>query len=125
MSGTDSIREMLTRLKFNWPAGRIVIRMPRDDDGDDHTFFASGYLRVDYSERRPLVDGVPESHPVLDVQIDTSYGSCNIPDMIAEDDAALYVVATYDGSSWLVRIEKSLDRYLEPGGPDLSSIGGG
>lgn len=118
---SESIRAMLTRLGFNWPAGRIIIRVPPPDDD---AFFAHGRLGF-IEDKRPLVDLGTDDHPVLDVQIHTGYGSCNIPDMIAEDDAAFFVVGTYDGSSWLTRIEKKIDRYLEPDGPTLSSIGGG
>jgi hypothetical protein len=114
---------MLTKLQFNWPAGRIIIRLPPDDDGGVNTFYEDGYLD-DNNAERPLVDGITDEHRVLDVQIYTGFGSCNIPDMIAEDDAAFFVVVTYDGSSWLTRIEKNLDRYLKPNGPTLTRIGG-
>lgn len=117
---TESIRQMLNHLKFNWPAGRIIIRAPAEGSA----FYKDG-SRPFGEPDLALVDLGTDEHRVLDVQIDTGYGSCNIPDMIAEDDAALFVVATYDGASWLVRIEKNLDRYLEPGGPKPPCIGGG
>lgn len=110
-----TLREMLDGCRFNWPAGRIIV--------------AKESIGLDYFEARdtvrPLTDGLADNDPALDVKIDTGYGTCNIPPFIAEDDAAIYVVATYDGASWIERIEKNLDRYLAPKAPSLPCIGGG
>ena len=92
-----TLRDWLTKAGADWDKLHIIYHETR----------SPGWGRPTAARCIPIDD------PVLDVEFDSGYGAANCPRIIADDGAALYFPGQYDGATWLERIVKDIDYYLD------------
>jgi len=99
-----TVRELLERKEFDFSHGEIIL----------------------HEELRGIISKngkkVLNSHPFLDEEFNNDFGGIEIPSFIAKDGKFLYVVACYDGATWVEKISLDLNYYLKNYPP---CIGGG
>ena len=95
-----TIRELLTKQKFNFKDCKIIYQETEDAD-------TPGWSN-------PIAARVIDiSDSVLDREFDTGYGGPQMPRFIAEDDTAIYFPVQYDGSTWIAQVYKDINKYLD------------
>ncbi len=114
----STAKKWLEDLGFDAANGRILLRWsPKNESGyDDRSSWGenSKDLRNEY---------VTLDHPRMIQEFSDGFGGNQSPHFIAEDKDFLYIVGTYDGSSWLNKVAKNIDHYKDS--EDLPCIGGG
>lgn len=115
-----TIRDYLEELEFDWSNGIIVTQLT--DDGYEDTFYDEKTKSLKFNLITDDYDK-EELDKLLDFEFDDGCGCTEMPCFIAEDSKFTYVVGTYDGSTWVEKISKDLDHYLNLEN-DIPYIGG-
>ena len=99
----ETLRKELTELGFDWSKGRIIL------------WHLDGELRPWHFDEETISPRiiVEWKDDALDYEYDTGYGGADTPHFVAEDNEFIYLPAQYDGSTWLYKVSKDIDYYME------------
>lgn len=96
-----TLRKELTELGFDWNNGKIILWHL---DGPVYS----------WDEEKAIPRWINVWDDVaLDYEYDTGYGSADTPHFIAEDKDWIYMPGQYDGSTWLYKVNKNIEYYLD------------
>lgn len=95
-----TLRQLLTQAEFDFESGSIYYSESKEDD------YSPGW-----GDGMPAVK-IDLSHPILDKDFYTGYGSPQCPRFIAYDKESVYFPCQYDGSSWVESVYLKPDQYL-------------
>lgn len=93
---TNTVRNQLDRLGFDWESGVILFSGECPDE--------YGWTQEDYDAE---IHVIPFDHEALDREFIGGYGSVDCPPIMAYDKKYVYFRGCYDGASWITSIPRN------------------